>query len=92
MLKPKIRKNKTINIERKFKECKKKSKLISIFFAIECFCTIRLCPGSGFVSLNMDPDPNFIIRIRIRITGLEGIGRDTRSSPVTPSINQVILL
>ena len=35
-----------------------------------------VCPGSGsgFVSLHTDPDPTFIIQIRIRITGVEWYG------------------
>ena len=29
----------------------------------------RICPGSGFVSLHTDPDPTFIIQIRIHKSG-----------------------
>ena len=42
--------------------------LILIFCQGIFLQTCRLCPGSGFVTLHTDPDPIFIIQIRIRIT------------------------
>ena len=44
-------------------------------FAMTGFC---ICPGSGFVYLHTDPDPTFIMQIRIQGSGSASLVKRNR--------------